>query len=89
MKQVTPATSTTAKKVDDSLDRMLSLTEVCDYEGVSRWTVQRRIRAGAFPAGLEQENGRPGLPFSWLKARRAKKVRRTLGTETAPAPEAA
>ena len=89
MKQVTPATSTTAKKVDASLDPILSLTQTCDYEGVSRWTIQRGIKAGTFPAGLELENGRPGWPKSWLKARRDKKVRRTLGTETAPAPEAA
>ena len=89
MTELPTTADTTPEEVDDGLDRMLSLTEVCDYEGVSRWTVQRRIRAGAFPAGLEQENGRPGWPFSWLKARRKEKLRRTLGAEAAPAPEAA
>ena len=89
MTQVTPATSITPEEVDASLDPILSLTQTCDYEGVSRWTIQRGIKAGTFPAGLELENGRPGWPKSWLKARRAKKLRRTLGAETAPAPEAA
>ena len=85
-----PATAgTPPDDVDASLDPILSLTQTCDYEGVSRWTIQRGIKAGTFPAGLELENGRPGWPKSWLKARREKKLRRTLGAETAPAPEAA
>ena len=84
-----PATAGAPPEVDDSLDPVLSLTQTCVYEGVSRWTIQRGIRAGTFPAGLELENGRPGWPLSWLKARREKKLRRTLGAETAPAPEAA
>ncbi len=89
MKQVTPATSTTAKKVDASLDPILSLTQTCDYEGVSRWTIQRRIRTGKFPAGIELDNGRPGWPESWIEERRKSKPRRTLGAETAPAPATA
>ena len=71
------------------IDRMLSLTEVCEAEGISRWTIQRLIRAGKFPAGIELDNGRPGWPESWIKARRESKPRRTLSVETAPAPEAA
>ena len=71
------------------VDRMLSLSEVCAAEGVSRWTIQRLIRAGKFPPGYELENGRPGWSESWIKARREKKPRRTLGAETAPTPEAA
>ena len=66
------------------IDRMLSLTQVCEAEGVSRWTIQRLIRAGKFPAGIELANGRPGWPESWIKARRESKARRTLGAETAP-----
>jgi len=82
-----PATADTPSEIDDLLDRILSLTELCEAEGVSRWTIQRRIRAGTYPAGLELENGRPGWPESWIKARRKSKPRRTLGGEVAPAPE--
>ena len=85
----TPTAVGTPPKADDLLDPILSLTQVCEEEGVSRWTIQRRIRAGTFPAGLELENGRPGWPLSWIRARRKKKLHRTLGAETAPAPEAA
>lgn len=73
-----------APEAADSLDPILSLTQLCKQEGVSRWTIQRRIRDGTFPAGLELENGRPGWPLSWIKARRKSKPRRTLGAETAP-----
>ena len=71
-----------------SLDRMLSLSEVCKAEGVSRWTIQRGIRTGKFPAGIELDNGRPGWPESWIKERRKSKARRTLGAEMAPEPDA-
>ena len=70
------------------VDRMLSLSEVCAAEGVSRWTIQRRIKEGKFPAGLELDNGRPGWPESWIEARRKSKPRRTLGAEVLPEPEA-
>ncbi len=75
-------------KEEITMDRMLSLSEVCAAEGVSRWTVQRRIRAGKFPAGIELENGRPGWPESWIQARRENKSRRTLGYEAPAQPEA-
>ncbi len=84
MTEPTTTAGTTPEEVDDTLDRMLSLTEVCEAEGVSRWTIQRRIRAGKFPAGFELENGRPGWRESWIKARRKNKPRRTLGAEIAP-----
>ena len=71
------------------VDRMLSLTQVCEAEGVSRWTIQRRIRDGKFPPGYELENGGVGWPESLIEARRESKPRRTLGAETAPEPAAA
>ena len=84
MKQVTPATSTSPNEVDDALDRMLNFSETCKFEGASRWTVRREIKAGRFPPGLELINGREGWPLSWLKARREKKARRPSGADAAP-----
>ncbi len=77
---------TPPEEVDDSLDRMLSLSEVSQFEGVSRWTIRKSIKAGTFPAGLDLINGREGWPLSWLQARRERKARRTSGAE--PTPEA-
>ena len=80
-----PTTPDTApEKANDLLDRMLSLSEVCKIEGVSRWTIRRAIKAGTFPPGISLINGREGWPLSVLKARREKKARRTSGAETAP-----
>ena len=77
------------EEVDDSLDRMLSFSEVCQFEGVSRWTLRRSIKAGTFPAGLELINGREGWPLTLMKARRESKPRRASGAELVPEPEAA
>ena len=68
---------------DDLLDPILSFSETCRFEGVSRWTVRREIKAGRFPSGLVLINGREGWPLSWLKARRKRKSRRASGAETA------
>lgn len=84
MAEIFASAETPPEEVDNSLDPILSLTQVCKGEGVSRWTIQRRIREGKFPAGLELENGRPGWPLSWIRARRESKARRTLGAETTP-----
>ncbi len=73
-----------AEDVDASLDRMLSLSEVCDAEGVTRWTIRRRVKDGKFPPGYELENGGVGWRESVIRARRESKARRTLGTEIAP-----
>ena len=88
MVETSTSAGTPPEEVDGPLDKILSLSEVCKAEGVSRWTIQRLIRVGKFPAGLELDNGRPGWPESWIKARRESKPRRTLGADTAPAPEA-
>lgn len=63
------------------LDRMLSLSEVCTAEGVSRWTIRRRVRAGTFPPGYELVNGGVGWPESIIRARRENRPRRTYGAE--------
>ncbi len=84
MAETPTSASAPPEKVDDSLDRMLSFSEVCQFEGVSRWTVRKRIKAGTFPAGLELMNGREGWPLSWLQARRERKARRASGAEAAP-----
>ena len=77
------------EEVDDSLDSMLSLSEVCEIEGVSRWTIRRRVKAGLFPPGYELENGGVGWPQSVIRARREKRARRTYGTENPTEPAAA
>ena len=58
------------EEVEDSLDRMLSFSEMCAFEGVSRWTARKAILAGKLPPGLDLLNGRKGWPLSWMKARR-------------------
>ena len=84
-----PTVADKTPEATGSLDKILSLSELCIVEGVSRWTIRRGIRAGTFPAGLELDNGREGWPESWIKARRESKARRTLGAETSPEPKAA
>ncbi len=84
MVETSTSAGTLPEEVDDSLDRMLSFSEVCQFEGVSRWTLRRSIKAGTFPAGLELINGREGWPLSWLKARRERKARLASGAESAP-----
>ncbi len=79
----TPA-GTPPEEVEDSLDRMLSFSEMCAFEGVSRWTARKAILAGKLPPGLSLLNGRRGWPLSWMKARREKKARCASGTEAAP-----
>lgn len=76
------------EEVDDPLDPMLSLSEVCEIEGCSRWTIRRRVKAGEFPAGYELVNGGVGWRRSVIIARRENLRRRTYGAEAAPAPEA-
>ena len=73
-----------AEEVDDSLDRMLNYSEMCAFEGVSRWTARKAILAGKLPPGLDLLNGRKGWPLSWMKARRERKARRASGAEGAP-----
>ena len=89
MAQTPTSTSSPPEEVDDSLDRMLSFSETCQFEGASRWTVGREIKAGRFPPGLDRINGREGWPLSVLKARREGKARRPSGAEPAPAGAAA
>ena len=84
MVESSTSTGTPPEDGDDWLDPILSFSETCRFEGVSRWTVRREIKAGKFPPGLELINGREGWPLSWLKARRERKTRRTLGVEAAP-----
>ncbi len=70
-------------------NRMLRPPEVMARTGLSRTTLWRRVRAGAFPAPTELGKNSIGWPesliTSWLEAR----PRRTYGAETAPEPEAA
>ena len=89
MEQASSAPDTAPAKANDSLDRMLSLSEVCKIEGVSRWTIRRRVKDGKFPPGYELENGGIGWRESVIRARRESRPRRTYGAETAPEPEAA
>ena len=90
MEQASSAPDTAPAKANDSLDRMLSLSEVCKIEGVSRWTIRRRVKDGKFPPGYELENGGVGWRESVIRARRENRVRRTYGAEAeAPTPEAA
>ena len=77
-----PAPADTPLEEDDSLDPMLSLSEVCAIEGVSRWTIRRRVKEGTFPAGYELLNGGLGWRQSVIRARRESKVRRTYGAPT-------
>lgn len=85
-----PATAgTPPKEIDDSLDPMLSLSDVCAIEGCSRWTIRRRVKAGKFPPGYELVNGGVGWRRSVISAHRENLARRTYGDEGAPAPEAA
>ena len=79
-----PTAADKAPQAAGSLDKMLSLTELCVVEGVSRWTIRRRIRAGTYPAGLLLESGREGWPENWIRERREKKVRHMVSAETAP-----
>ena len=89
MVETSTSAGTLPEEVDDSLDRMLSFSETCQFEGASRWTLRRNIKAGTFPPGLELINGREGWPLSLLKARREKKARRASGAESAPETTAA
>lgn len=82
-KTPTPA-GISSEEVDDSLDRMLNYSEMCAFEGVSRWTARKAILAGKLPPGLDLLNGRKGWPLSWMKARREKKARRTSGASASP-----
>ena len=75
-----------AEDVDAPLDRMLSLSEVCAAEGVTRWTIRRRVKDGKFPPGYELENGGIGWPESVIRARRESLPRRTYGAELPPEP---
>ncbi len=84
MVETSTSAGTPPEDGDDSVDPILSFSETCRFEGVSRWTVRREIKAGRFPPGLELINGREGWPLSWMKARREKKARRASGAETAP-----
>ena len=84
MEQAPTSADTPPEEVDDSLDRMLSFSEMCQFEGVSRWTARKAIKAGTLTPGIELINGREGWPLSWMKARREKKARRASGAETAP-----
>ena len=84
MAEAPTSASPPPEEVDDSLDRMLSFSETCQFEGVSRWTLRRAIKDGTFPPGLELINNREGWPLSVLKARRERKARRTSGAETSP-----
>ena len=85
-----PTTADTpTEEVDGSLDRMLSLSEVCAIEGVSRWTIRRRVKEGKFPPGYELENGGISWPESVIRARRKKRARRTYGAENPTEPAAA
>ncbi len=68
-----------APEAAGSLDKMLSLSEVCAIEGVSRWTIRRRVRDGKFPPGYELENGGVGWPQSVIRARRETRARRAYG----------
>ena len=83
----TPTGVGNPSKADDPLDPMLSFGETCRYEGVSRWTLRKKIKAGTFPPGFQLLNDREGWPLSLLRARREKKARRASGAE--PAPETA
>ncbi len=85
-----PATAgTPPEEVYDPLDPMLSLSEVCEIEGCSRWTIRRRVKAGKFPPGYELVNGGLGWRRSVILERRKNMARRTYGAEIAPAPKAA
>ncbi len=84
MVETSTSAGTPPEEADALLDPILSFSETCRYEGVSRWTLRRAIKDETFPAGLELINGREGWPLSWLKARRKKKSRRASGAETAP-----
>ena len=84
MAEISTSAGAPPKEVDDSLDPILSFSETCRFEGVSRWTIRRAIKVGTFPPGLELINGREGWPLSWLQARRERKARRTSGAETVP-----
>ena len=89
MVEISTSAGASLEEGDDSLDRMLSFTEVCQFEGVSRWTARKAILAGKLPPGLDLLNGRKGWPLSWMKARREKKARRASGAEAAPVAGAA
>ena len=85
-----PATAgTPPENVNDPLDPMLSLSQVCAIEGVTRWTIRRRVKAGKFPPGYELLNGGLGWRRSVIMARRKNLVRRTYGTEIPLEPAAA
>ena len=75
-------TDTPPEEVVGPLDRMLSLSEVCAIEGVTRWTIRRRVKHGQFPPGYELENGGIGWPESIIRARRENLPRRTYGAPT-------
>ncbi len=85
----TPTAAGTPPEADGPLDRMLSLSEVCAIEGVSRWTIRKRVKAGKFPPGYELENGGIGWPESVIRARRESRPRRSYGAELTPEPTAA
>ena len=84
MAQTPTSAGASPEEGDHSLDRMLSFSEMCQFEGVSRWTARKAIKAGTLEPGIELLNGREGWPLSWMKARRERKARRTSGAEAAP-----
>ncbi len=84
MAETPTSTGAPPEEVDESLDRMLSFSEMCQFEGVSRWTARKAILAGKLPPGLDLLNGRKGWPLSWMKARREKKARHASGAEAVP-----
>ena len=71
-------------------DPMLRPSEVMARTGLSRTTIWRRVRAGAFPAPVEIGVNSIGWPATEISAWLESRPRRTYGAEAeAPAPEAA
>ena len=83
MKESPADAGTPPEEVDDPLDPMLSLSEVCEVQGCSRWTIRRLVKAGKFPPGYELVNGGVGWRRSVIIAHRENLARRTYGAEVA------
>lgn len=70
-------------------DPMLRPLEVMARTGLSRTTIWRRVRDGAFPAPTELGVNSIGWPDSVISDWLSKRPRRTYSAEPTPAPEAA
>jgi prophage regulatory protein len=70
------------------MDNILRVSEVEERTGLSRITIWRKVRAGAFPPPIQLSENTIGWPEADVAAWRDAQPRRTYGASQ-PAPEAA